>query len=78
MEIRQAFSGRKAEEREQGDARILGSGVFVMQALDRANEVFEKGFKSRIFLDELAKRVTKDKGIDSKELIAFKAAEPQF
>ena len=64
--------GRKAEEREKGDARILGSGDFVMQALDRANEVFEKGFKARISLDELAKRVTKDKGVDSKELISSK------
>ena len=67
--------GRKAEEREKGDARILGSGDFVMQALDRANEVFEKGFKARISLDELAKRVTKDKGVDSKELISSKRTE---
>ena len=48
--------GRKAEEREKGDARILGSGDFVMQALDRANEVFERGFNAQISLDELAKR----------------------
>ncbi len=67
--------GRKAEEREKGDARILGSGDFVMQALDRANEVFERCINAQISLDELAKRVTKDKGVDLKELISSKRTE---
>ena len=67
--------GRKAEEREKGDARIFGSGAFVTQALDRANEVFERSFNAQISLDELARRVTKDRGVGLKELISSKRTE---
>jgi len=67
--------GRKAEEREKGDARILGSGEFVMQALDKANETFERGFRPPISLDELTRRVTKDQGVDMEELVSSKRTE---
>jgi putative transposase len=67
--------GRSKEEREKGDARILGSGDFVMQALDKANEIFERGFNRPISLDELTRRVTKDKGVDLKELISSKRTQ---
>ncbi|MBU0989007.1 MAG: hypothetical protein KJ823_02360 [Proteobacteria bacterium] len=34
--------GRKKEEREKGDERILGSGDFVSRTLHESNKVFEK------------------------------------
>jgi len=34
--------GRKKEEREKGDARILGSGDFVSRTLHESNKAFEK------------------------------------
>ncbi|MCK4467024.1 MAG: hypothetical protein KAU60_01590, partial [Desulfobacterales bacterium] len=64
--------GRKKEEREKGDERILGSGDFVAQALKRANELHERSIKSRISLNELIKRVSKDRNIDLKDLISSK------
>jgi REP element-mobilizing transposase RayT len=64
--------GQKKEERENGDARILGSGDFVVQALKRANELHERSIKSWISLNELIKRVSKDRNIDLKDLISSK------
>ncbi|MBW2663294.1 MAG: hypothetical protein JRD93_15215 [Deltaproteobacteria bacterium] len=64
--------GLKKEEREKGDARILGSGDFVVQALKRSNELHERSIKSRISLNELIKRVSKDRNIDLKDLISSK------
>ena len=67
--------GRKKGEREKGDARILGSGDFVMQALDRANELFEREFNTPISLNELIKRVTRDRGVDLKDLLSSKRTQ---
>ncbi len=64
--------GRKKEERELSDERILGSGDFVVQALKGANELHERSIKSRISLNELIKRVSTDRNIDLKELISSK------
>jgi len=64
--------GRKKEEREKGDERILGSGDFVVQALKAVNELHERSIRHRIFLDELIKRVSKDRKIDTKDLISSK------
>jgi REP element-mobilizing transposase RayT len=64
--------GQKKEEREKGDARILGSGDFVVQALKRANELHERTIKPLISLNELIKRVSKDRSIDLKDLISSK------
>jgi len=64
--------GRKKEEREKGDERVLGSGDFVIQALKGANELHERSIKSRISLNELIKRVSKDRNIDLKDLISYK------
>ena len=61
--------------RGKGDARILGSGDFVMQALDKANQLFERGFNTPISLDELIKRVTKDRGVDLKDLVSSKRTQ---
>jgi chromosomal replication initiation ATPase DnaA len=46
-----------------------------MQALDKANETFERGFRPPISLDELTRRVTKDQGVDMKELVSSKRTE---
>ena len=64
--------GLKKEDREKSDQRILGSGGFVVQALKRANELHERSIKSRISLNELIKRVSKDRNIDLKDLISSK------
>ena len=64
--------GRKAEDRELGDARILGSGDFVVHALNEAGELYERSIKCRISLDELIKLVSKNKKIDIKDLISSK------
>jgi len=44
--------GRKKEEREEGDARILGSGDFVNEALMKAGEDWEKGKKKKMPLHD--------------------------
>jgi len=64
--------GRKKEEREKGDERILGRGDFVIQALKGANELHERSIKYRISLDELIKKVSKNQKIDIKDLISSK------
>ena len=49
--------GRKKEEREKGDARILGSGDFVNEALRKAGEDWEKVKKKKIPLEQLIRTV---------------------
>ena len=49
--------GRKKEEREKGDARILGSGDFVNEALVKAGEEWENDNRMKMSLDELEKAV---------------------
>jgi len=49
--------GRKKEEREKGDARILGSGDFVNEALMKAGEDWEKGKKKKMPLAQLIGKV---------------------
>jgi putative transposase len=50
--------GRKAEEREKGDPRILGSGDFVSRTLHESNKVFET--RNKIPLEDLVQRVITD------------------
>jgi putative transposase len=45
--------GRKKEEREKGDERILGSGDFVNEALSKAGEDWEKRGEKKMLLAEL-------------------------
>ena len=49
--------GRKKEEREKGDARVLGSGDFVKQALNKAGEDWEKSKKTKMPLAQLIGKV---------------------
>ena len=64
--------GRKKEEREKGDAKILGSGDFVVQALEEVDELHERSMNYRISLGELIKRVCKNTRISTKDLLSSK------
>jgi len=52
--------GRKKEEWELGDARILGSGDFVAIVLQDADDIAERKSKNRIKLSELISRVCQE------------------
>ena len=60
--------GRKAEEREKGDARILGSGDFVDEVLDNSNESYELRKRNKISLDDLIQRVMSDMPLEMAQL----------
>ena len=60
--------GRKAEEREKGDARILGSGDFVNEALNKAGEEWESQAAPRPPLEVLLKAVTEAFDLSSQQL----------
>ena len=62
--------GRKKEEREKGDARILGSGDFVANVMKDANEVLDQTAKFDISLDELISRVCAKFEIKVTELVS--------
>jgi len=64
--------GRKKEDREKGDERILGSGDFVLHTLHRADELYERSNKNHISLDELIRKVIHDRKIDLKDLLSYK------
>jgi len=56
--------GRSKEEREKGDARILGSGEFVDEVLDNAGGTFELRIRNKISLDDLIQRVIADTSLE--------------
>lgn len=60
--------GRKKEEREKGDARILGSGDFVDATLYRSEKLLERKYRPRKTIDDLIKAVAEEVGV-SPELI---------
>lgn len=64
--------GRKKEEREKGDERILGSGDFVNEALMKAGEDWEKGKEKKIPLAQLIRKVASH--FDLKEKSIFSAS----
>lgn len=64
--------GRKQEEREKGDERILGSGTFVEKILEESNEIHEMRVSNRISLDELILRVATDIDMDMQILKSSK------
>ena len=55
--------GRKAEEREKGDARILGSGDFVSETLQQAEMKFEKKYIPKRPIEELIEIVAGKLGL---------------
>jgi len=62
--------GRKKEDRELSDERVLGSGDFVAQVLEEANELEERRIKNKISLEELLQKVSADMEIELKELMS--------
>jgi hypothetical protein len=64
--------GRKKEEREKGDARILGSGDFVSDVLHQANELQGRKQDYKVNLEELVKRVSHDTDIEIQDLLSSK------
>ena len=57
--------GRKKDEREKGDARILGSGDFVNEALRKAGEDRENSTRKKMPIEQLILKVSKH--LDLKE-----------
>jgi len=64
--------GRKNEDREKGDARILGSGDFVSDVLHQADEVEGRKQGYKVDLEELVKRVSHDTDIELQDLLSSK------
>ena len=63
--------GRKEEEREKGDARILGSGDFVNEALRKAGEDWEKHQgDEKISLTHLIERVASHLDLNREQIIS--------
>ena len=62
--------GRKAEEREKGDARILGSGDFVSKIVNDANESVDAKALRRVSLDDLVSRVCSSYEVTLDELVS--------
>ena len=81
--------GRKAEEREKGDARILGSGDFacpvkciayfsgVDATLHQSEKLFERKYRPKKTIDDLIKKVAEEVGV-SPELIRSGSRKPQI
>jgi len=55
--------GRAKEEREKGDARILGSGDFVTETLDQTEVRFEKKYLPKRPVEELVEAVAGKLGV---------------
>jgi putative transposase len=60
--------GRKKEDREKGDERILGSGDFVCDVLREAGEIFESPIKERMSFEELIDVVAQFMGVSIEEI----------
>ena len=60
--------GRKKEEREKGDERILGSGDFVTEALQKAGRSYKSRSGDRAPLETLADTVSKAFGVSAEQL----------
>jgi len=65
---KEGLLGRKKEERELGDERILGSGDFVAEALQKAGESFEAQAGIRPPLEVLIDTVSRTFGVSVQQL----------
>jgi len=64
-----ALMGRKKDERERGDERILGSGDFVGQVMEKADELEERRIDKPV-IEELLQKVSVNMEIELKELLS--------
>lgn len=55
--------GRKREERERGDARILGSGDFVIETLKQLDTLLAKKYQAKRSIEELVEIVAGKLGV---------------
>jgi REP element-mobilizing transposase RayT len=62
--------GRKKEEREKGDERILGSGDFVSKIIQKSEKRYEKTASNRIALKALIQKVAQNMGISPIALLS--------
>jgi putative transposase len=62
--------GRSKEEREKGDARILGSGDFVTKTLEQTEVRFEKKYLPKRPIEELVEIVACHLDLDPKSIIS--------
>ena len=62
--------GRSKEEREKGDARILGSGDFVTETLEQTEVMFEKKYLPKRPIDELLEIVASHLNLDPRNIIS--------
>jgi len=69
--------GRKKEEREKGDARILGSGDFVGETLQQAERSFERKYLPKRPIEELVEIVAGKLGLKP-ELICSGNRQRQY
>ena len=68
--------GRKKEEREKGDARILGSGDFVNEAMSKAGEEWESQTGPRPSLKALINTVSEAFDLSSQQLKSRSRRKP--
>ena len=66
--------GRKKEEREKGDARILGSGDFVHVTLHQSEKLLERKYRPKKTIDDLIMVVAGKVGV-SPELICSRSRQ---
>ena len=69
--------GRKKEEREKGDARILGSGDFVNETLEQSETLLEKKYLAKRPIEELIEIVAGKLGLKP-ELICSENRQRQY
>jgi len=69
--------GRSKEERDKGDARILGSGDFVSETLQKAEVRFEKKYKPKCPIEELVETVAGKLGVKP-ELVCSRNKQRQY
>ena len=69
--------GRKKEEREKGDARILGSGDFVNETLEQSETLLEKKYLAKRPIEELVEIVAGKLGLKP-ELICSENRQRQY
>jgi hypothetical protein len=62
--------GRAKEEREKGDARILGSGDFVTETLRHADVKFEKKYLPKRPIEELLEIVASHLDLDARSIVS--------
>jgi putative transposase len=66
------LSGRKKEERENGDERVLGSGDFVNEALSKAGAQWEQRKKPGMSMEALIERVGSCLDVKTESILSSK------